>query len=42
MTRKESRKHALSERALRDLQEWIDADRREAAVRGERTGARVE
>jgi methylenetetrahydrofolate--tRNA-(uracil-5-)-methyltransferase len=33
MSRKESRKHALSARALRDLQEWMDADRREAAVR---------
>jgi methylenetetrahydrofolate--tRNA-(uracil-5-)-methyltransferase len=33
MPRKESRKHALSARALGDLQAWMDADRREAAVR---------
>jgi len=31
MTRKESRKHALSQRALHDLQQWIDAADREAA-----------
>jgi methylenetetrahydrofolate--tRNA-(uracil-5-)-methyltransferase len=42
LTRKESRKHALSARALRDLQEWMDADRREAAVRCEGAGARLE
>jgi methylenetetrahydrofolate--tRNA-(uracil-5-)-methyltransferase len=33
MSRKETRKQALSERALRDLQQWIDADQREAALR---------
>jgi len=33
MSRKETRKHAMSERALRDLQQWIDADQREAALR---------
>jgi methylenetetrahydrofolate--tRNA-(uracil-5-)-methyltransferase len=33
MTRKESRKHALSARALADLQTWIDAGERETALR---------
>jgi methylenetetrahydrofolate--tRNA-(uracil-5-)-methyltransferase len=33
LTRKESRKQALSGRALRDLEEWMGADRREAAIR---------
>ena len=32
MTRKESRKHAMSARALADLQTWIDAGEREAAL----------
>ena len=32
LTRKESRKHALSQRALRDLQQWVDAGQREAAL----------
>jgi len=39
MTRKESRKLALSERALADLQEWVDASEREAALHGDRAGA---
>jgi methylenetetrahydrofolate--tRNA-(uracil-5-)-methyltransferase len=38
LSRKESRKHALSARALRDLQDWIDGDRREAALRAEHAG----
>jgi methylenetetrahydrofolate--tRNA-(uracil-5-)-methyltransferase len=32
MTRKESRKHALSQRALADLQQWLDAADRETAL----------